>query len=115
MRRTLLSAAVEPNRCQTKPRVPHPSAFFALGWETMLPTRLAAAAKKLCHPDRSEAQWRDLAFCMMVRNYRATGSTVMGRARLQPSRYDPDEDRASAPEGPTHATEKKSAPKIESQ
>jgi hypothetical protein len=63
----------------------------------MLPTRLAAAAKKFCHPDRSEAQWRDLVFCMIVRNYRATGSTVMGRAWLQPGRYDPYGHRPLVP------------------
>jgi hypothetical protein len=40
---------------------------------------------------------------------------VWGRARLQPGRYDPHEPRASAPEGPAHATEKTSAPKIELQ
>jgi hypothetical protein len=44
-----------------------------------------------------------------------TGPTVLGRARLQPGRHDPDEPRALAPEGPAHATGETSAPEIESQ
>jgi len=43
------------------------------------------------------------------------GKTVVGRARLQPGRYDPDECWASAPEGPAYATEKTSAAEIELQ
>ena len=41
--------------------------------------------------------------------------SILGRARLQPGRYDPHEPRALAPEGPAYATEKTSAPEIESQ
>ena len=40
---------------------------------------------------------------------------VLGRARLQPGRYDPYGHRALAPEGPAYATAKTSAPEIESQ
>ena len=70
---------------QTKPRVPHPSAFFALGWETMLPTRPLAhqnnsvippVAKQLCHPDRSEAEWRDLVFRLIARGLTCVQPTM---------------------------------------
>jgi hypothetical protein len=43
------------------------------------------------------------------------GRWSLGRARLQPGHHDPHEPRALAPEGPAYATEKTSAPEIESQ
>jgi hypothetical protein len=43
------------------------------------------------------------------------GKTVVGRARLQPGRYDPYGILALAPEGPAYETGKMSAAEIESQ
>ena len=74
-RNLLLAAAAHPaayassNPNQTE-GCPILSASCALGWEPTLPKQLAAErknyviphSKQLCHPDRSEAQWRNLLF-----------------------------------------------------
>jgi hypothetical protein len=73
---------------QTKPRVAHPSAFFALCgkrcrqrdlWQHQNNSVIPPVAKQLCHPDRSEAEWRDLVFCLIARTNVCPTYDVWGR------------------------------------
>ena len=74
---------------------------------------IPALAKQLCHPDRSEAQWRGLVFRLIAGNKQTSWRTLLkdchserseesalgvnvyarkvsGRARLQPARRNPN-------------------------
>jgi len=56
-----------------------------------------------------------MSLCYLFGDAQVKGKMVLWRARLQPGRYDPDEHRALAPEGPAYATGETSAAEIESQ